>query len=98
MTSLTTTTPAEQFRAKAQGLFIDVAKMSLHELVDEFQRLTTVMDENVETTENNGKLFNETAGVALRERRLVQGAARARFGISLDAFDRPSCNYGYDDF
>lgn len=98
MNAVVTTTPADQFRAKASGLFVDVAKMTLHELVDEFQRLTQIMDDNVTNEPGEGKKFNEIAELASRERRLITGAGRARFGITFDAFDRPSCSYGYDDF
>ena len=92
------TSPADQFRAKAADGMINSAKMSLHELVDEFQRLTQIMDDNTSQEEGRGKTFNEIAELADRDCRIVQGAARARFGITLESFDRPSSHYGYGDF
>lgn len=91
MTELTTTTPADAFRAKASRLMIDTAEMTLHQLVDEFARLTDVMDANsIKSEDNYRSMLNEAGELAARERRMVVGAARCRFGISFDAFDRVS--------
>ena len=89
MKALTTTTPAEAFRAKAADLLIEGAGMTLHELVDEFQRLTTVMDENVKADDTYRRL-NEVGELAKRERLIVLGSARSRFGITFEGYDRPS--------
>jgi hypothetical protein len=89
MNELTKTTPAEQFRAKAAGLMFDTASMTLHQLVDEFVRLTDAMDANMVEGEHRQEL-NEAGELAARERRLVNAAARCRFGISFDAYDRSS--------
>lgn len=98
MNAVVTTSPADQFRAKASGLFVEAAEMTLHQLVDEFQRLTKVMDDNIINELGEGRKFNETAELASRERRVVTSAARARFGISFDAYDRQSGDGGYYDF
>jgi hypothetical protein len=87
MTELTTTSPAEQFRRKASGLLVDVAEMELHELVDEFQRLSNILDQNMVEGDDYPKL-NDVGELALREQRLVNGAIRARFGLSLETYDR----------
>lgn len=90
MTALTTTTPAEAFRAKAANLLTIAANMTLHELVDEFQSLTTVMDENMtKATDGNYQKLNEVGQLAKRERNIITGTAKARFGIFFDSFDRP---------
>lgn len=90
MNELTTTAPAEQFRAKAANLLILAANMSLHQLVDEFQSLTTVMDENLTDTDEGGyPQLNAIGQLAKRERNIIVGTAKARFGIFFDSYDRP---------
>jgi len=91
----TTTTPADTFRATAAGALIDAAKMDLHQLVDEFQRLTAIMDgaimDGAITEDERGyRKLNDSGEVAHRQRKLVVGVTRSRFGLSLDAYDRPS--------
>lgn len=94
MNELTTTTPAEMFRAKAASLLTLAADMTLHQLVDEFQSLTTVMDENM-TKEDDSEYakLNETGQLAKRERSIIVGTAKARFGIFFDSYDRISDNH-----
>jgi len=90
---LTTTTPAETFRAKAAEAMILAANMSLHDLVDEFLRLTDVMDASVSKNEESGYFeLSETGEIAVRDRKLIVSIARARFGLTLEPFDRPSSN------
>lgn len=89
MNAVTAISPAETFRAKASNLMKDTASMTLHELVDEFARLTGVMDENLDHDEDYPKL-NQTGQLAERERKLVNGAIRCRFGLHMDSFDRAS--------
>lgn len=96
MNELTTTSPADQFRAKASALFIEASNMTLHQLVDEFQRLTTVMDENMTTDGAEGYPefnLNEAGQLAARERKVIEASSKARFGIGFDAYDRPSCHH-----
>ncbi|QIG72961.1 hypothetical protein EVB98_039 [Rhizobium phage RHph_N3_2] len=91
MNAITKTNPADAFRAKATGLMIECANMTLHQLVDEFQRLTDAIDANSEPAEDGyGTKLNEAGEMAARERRLVSGTARARFGISFEPWDRIS--------
>ena len=90
MNALTTTTPAEAFRAKAADLMISGAQMSLHQLVDEYQRLTGIMDENLREDDKGYERLNEVGELAKRERQIVLGSARSRFGITFDSYDRPS--------
>lgn len=93
MSQIMKTNPADAFRAKATGLMIECANMTLHQLVDEFQRLTEIIDANSEQGEDGyGTKLTETGEMASRERRLVSGTARARFGISFEAWDRISEN------
>lgn len=92
MNAVAKTTPADAFRSKASGLLVDAANMTLHQLVDEFQRLTAVMDENVESPEDASTYarLNDAGELASRERRVITAASRARFGINFEAFDRNS--------
>lgn len=91
MNDLTTTTPADAFRAKASNLMVETAGMTLHQLVDEFQRLTLLMDANsVKGEDGYGPTLSEDGELAARERRIVVAASRARFGISFDTYDRVS--------
>jgi hypothetical protein len=89
MTELTTTGPAEQFRAKAATIMIDAANMTLHQLVDEFQRLADIIDKNtIEGSQARYPTVNEVGQLAVREQRMINAASRARFGISFDTYDR----------
>ncbi len=89
MNALITTKPAEAFRAKASELMITTATMTLHQLVDEFQRLTDVIEKNSEPDEEGfGFKLNDEAELAMRERRIVCGASRSRFGIDFSSWDR----------
>ena len=99
MSDLTTITPAETFRAKASGLMVEAANMTLHQLVDEFMRLSGVMDENCIHEDDSHASYlrlNERGEVAERERKVIVAASRARFGITLEAFDRNSARTGGD--
>lgn len=89
-TELKTTSPQDEFRARASDIMIEAATLSLHGLVDEFQRLTGLMAANLEPAEddNYGPHYNHVGQVALRHRDLIRTAARARFGLDLDAFDQ----------
>jgi len=96
-TALTTTTPAEQFRAEASALMIDAANMTHHELLDEYLRLSEEIDENTTRDEDRYDYkLNDTAQIAVRKRSVVTAAARARFGINFESFDRPSSNVSAD--
>lgn len=91
MNAVTTTTPADAFRVKASDLLVDAANMTLHQLVDEFMRLTDVMDKNCEPAKGASyPSLNDQGELAARERRVVTAAARARFGINFEPFDRVS--------
>lgn len=94
MNALTTTNPSTAFRAKAADLMTTAARMSLHELLDEFMRLTSVMEENTAEDEEGGyPRLNDTGQLAARERRMILAASRSRFGVSFDEYDR---NVGSD--
>lgn len=99
MNQLTTITPADTFRAKSSGLLVEAANMPLHGLVDEFLRLTTVMDADFVTDDENpyGKL-GDAGELAARERKVVIAATRARFGLHLEPFDRVSDGVNYAPF
>lgn len=93
---ITTTTPSEQFREKAADLMKQAADMSLHELVDEFQSLSAFIADNSTPRSGYGYDVNDAGKVAVRERQVINAAARARFGISFDTYDRPDADR--DDF
>lgn len=88
MNDLTISNPSTTFRAKAADLMIDAAKMSLHQLVDEFQRLAEEIEKNTVQEDNGYRRLNEVGELANREQRMINAAARARFGISFDTYDR----------
>jgi hypothetical protein len=91
MNAVATTSPAEAFRDGAAGLLHAVADMSLHDLVDEFQRLTLAVEAGKTTVEVGGypqAKWSDGAKLAAKQRGLVNGAAKARFGISFDTYDR----------
>lgn len=95
--ALTTTSPADTFRASASGLLAKVSKLSLHELVDEFMRLTAFMDANSTPNEGGyGITLSDEGQIAFRQREIVNGASKARFGISFNAYDRSSNGYDSD--
>lgn len=96
MNELTTTNPADTFRAKASDRITSAAGMSLHDLVDEFQRLTGVMDANLVENDRGSVTLNDIGEVAKRERGVISGASRARFGLTLMAYDRPSVDCDHD--
>ncbi len=90
MNALTTTSPAEVFRSQAQDQMVSVANMTLHELVDEFVRLSEIVDRETTFEADVYKMTVSDAGqLADRQRRMVNAATRSRFGISLDVYDRP---------
>lgn len=85
---------AAKFRKTAAPLLVASAEMTLHQLVDEFLRLTDLVSANRVSSEDEdlewggpGEL-TELGHIASRERQIVQGAVRARFGLSLDSYDR----------
>lgn len=85
----TTPTPAQDFRSKAAGLLVQAADMSLHQLVDEFLRLSEVMEANQADEDGlHRPKLNDIGELALRQRNLINGAARARFGLSFETWDR----------
>jgi signal transduction histidine kinase len=61
------------------------ADMTLHELVDQFQRLTKVVNDNTAYDEMQRPKYNEAAILALKERKIFASVANARFGLSLAA-------------
>jgi hypothetical protein len=95
-TEVQTTDFRDTFRGVAASRFHAAADMSLHELVDEFQRLSAVVAANLAKNEDGYLQANDTGKVAQRERNIVLGAARARFGISFDTYD--SGEPGSDSF
>lgn len=93
MNAVTTTSPAETFRATAATSLVTAAGMNLHELVDEYLRLTKVIEANtVKPLEGEddwgGRKLNDAGKLAARERGIIDGAAKVRFGITFDEYDR----------
>lgn len=91
MNEITTTKPAEIFRAGAADLFKATADMSLHDLVDEYLRLTEIIEAGKVPVKDSDDWapddYTDEAKVALRNRNIVNGAARARFGIGFEVHD-----------
>lgn len=88
MNAITTTSAAEEFRAKSAAVLSASATMSLHQLVDEFQRLTDIVDAGHSEAEDGSVALSDAAKVAQRERSIIVGASKARFGISFETYDR----------
>lgn len=89
-TDLQTADFRQTFRAVAADRFHSAADMSLHELVDEFRRLSAVIEANLVKTQDGSferTTPNDAGKVAARERNIINGAARARFGLSFDVYD-----------
>lgn len=90
MTALSTTDFRQTFRDGAATLLHRVADMSLHELVDEYVRLTAVVKAGTlppADGEFGSARLTDEANIAARERQVVNGAAKSRFGISFDPYD-----------
>ncbi|UJW87925.1 hypothetical protein [Devosia sp. SL43] len=89
-TAVQTTNPTETFRSIAADRLRSVADMSLHNLVDEFVRLTSAIEAG-ELPKADGEYgapkYSDAAKVAIEERKLVNGATRARFGFGFDLYD-----------
>lgn len=87
---LQTTSPEEAFRAVAADRLRSAASMTLHELVDEFARLTAAIEAG-KTPRAEGDYgadkYSDEAKVAVEERKLVNGATRARFGFGFDLYE-----------
>ncbi|KQT54595.1 hypothetical protein ASG43_03145 [Aureimonas sp. Leaf454] len=64
--------------------------MTLHELVDEYVRLCEVVEANsaVDPENTYRKALNAAGKVAYRERQMINVAARSRFGLTFEPFDR----------
>lgn len=80
----------KEFAAIAADRMKAAADMSLHELVDEFVRLNAVVSENLISSDlDDGSDFaptprlNAIGMIADAERRVINGAARARFSLHL---------------
>ncbi|MGN6534094.1 MAG: hypothetical protein ACTHKQ_00010 [Mesorhizobium sp.] len=63
------------------------ADMSLHELVDEFARLTEVIKANTTRDDDGTPTYTEAGHLAIKERQVFASVASARFGISLASDD-----------
>lgn len=89
MNDIVKSNPAETFRSVAADRLRSAADMSLHELVDEFSRLTEVINngETERSTSTHTVQYTDEALVAFEERKLVNGATRARFGFGFDIYD-----------
>lgn len=81
-----------------RGIVADRAKtaadMTLHQLVDEFQRLTEIIDKDRSFDDADRKVYSVAGIVAIKERHVFSSMASARFGISLAAYD----DLEYDNF
>ena len=90
-TAIQTTKPAEAFRLVAADRLKAAADMTLYELVDEFQRLSVVVEnsaiERAEDDYSEPRLTPE-GELAQREIGIVNGAAKSRFGLYFTAYDR----------
>ena len=98
-TDIQTTTPEAIFRDKAAAGFHAAADMTLHQLVDEYLRLTVLVETHTTvTTEgyDQARSIDDEGKVALRDRMVINSAVKARFGICFAEYDRRS--YSDSDF
>lgn len=88
-TDVTTTDAETAFRAKASSVFHSAADKSLHELCDEYVRLSAVITDGtiVGTDEYRQIEHTPEAKVAIHERQVINAASRARFGIGFSEYD-----------
>lgn len=86
-TEVQTTDFRQAFRSVAASRFHSAADMSLHELVDEFQRLSGIVAANLIKDEHGYTTTNDTGKVAARERNIILGAVRARFNLTFETYD-----------
>lgn len=93
MNAITRANVADSFRGKATGLMNQASNMTLHELVDDFQRLSAVMEANISEDEMGRMIANDIAKMAGREQKMVNAAAAMRFGLTFRAYDRMT-DYG----
>ena len=96
MTNITVAPKPElQFRQQASGLMTEASNLTLHQLVDEFVRLSNLIDANcVPRDDGYGLAYNDAAKLADRQRKMITTASRARFGVDFEPFDRS----GNEDF
>lgn len=83
------------FREAATNKLHDAANMTLHELVDEYVRLSDVIDaDSYENSEHPYVRYGATAQLAIRNRLVILAASKARFGIMFSTYDRSSRDDG----
>jgi hypothetical protein len=88
MNAITINKAAERAQAEAPERLHQVADATLHELVDEYVALTKVIaDGTTSKADGYGNEFSDEAKVAIQNRGIVNGAARARFGIEFSEHD-----------
>lgn len=87
MAELTKTNPDIAFRAQAADNMIDAANMTAHQLLDRFIELSGEIEDGTTTSDGErdyGRVeVSPDAHVAHRNRDIVAGAMRARFGVRL---------------
>ena len=85
MTNEIQTTSAEaSFRAIAADRMVSAANMTLHELLDEYQRLSGIIaaERLPADPDEYGAKYSEAGKLAINVLAIVNGAARVRFGIN----------------
>lgn len=88
MNAIAVSNAAQRAQAEASGRLHQVADATLHELVDEYVALTKVInDGTTPKADGYGSDFSDEARIAMQNRGLVNGAARARFGIEFSEHD-----------
>lgn len=80
--------PSTIFRSNAASLMKSAADMTLHELVDEFLSLSETIEKAAVPNDDWRKRLTDEGQVALRDRKMINAALRARFGLSLESYDR----------
>lgn len=63
------------------------ADMDIHQLLDEFVRLTGVVNANTTRDEDGRPEYSEAGFLAIKERQVFATLASARFGVSLASDD-----------
>jgi len=88
--ALTTTSAKDAFRAVAADRMVTAAGLTLHELVDEYARLQAIISAGTSSSddpEDYGVKYSDAAKMAISEAAIINGAAKARFGIMFNSFD-----------
>lgn len=93
-TDIATTNALDRYRTNFSANIKAAADMHIHDLLDNFQRLTKIIDAHETTYEKHiGRTWDEEGQLAIRERNIYASVANARFGITFNAYEPSDTNW-----